>query len=61
MGHTNFMIKVELMWFQDPGSSPKSSYRLATNTLNVTCRIKVAQHKNNHCIHFLGNNYCGPR
>ena len=25
VGHNNFLVKVELMWVQDPGSSTKSS------------------------------------
>ena len=36
VGHTNFLVKVELTWVQDFGISPKSSWRLPTNTLNIS-------------------------
>ena len=26
VGHTNSLVKVQLTWVQDPGSSPKSSF-----------------------------------
>ena len=33
-------IRVELTWSKTPGSSPKSSWRLPTNTLNISYRKK---------------------
>ena len=36
----DFLVKVELTWIQDPGSSPEDSWRLMTNTLNVSFRQK---------------------
>ena len=33
MGHTNFLVKVELTWVQDPWSFHKSSWSLPSNTI----------------------------
>ena len=41
MDHITFLVKVELTWVEDPGSSHKCSWRFPINTL-ITCRIKVA-------------------
>ena len=51
-GHIDFLVKVDLMWVQDPGSFPKSSSRFPTNTLNTSYSTKVAQNKittHTHC------------
>ena len=32
VGHTNLVVKVETTGVQDPRPSPKSSWRLSTNT-----------------------------
>ena len=42
VGHTNFLVKVELTWVQRPRGFPKSSWRLPTNTLKISFRTKVA-------------------
>ena len=43
MGHTNSLVKVEVMEVQGPGSSSKSLRRLLTNTWNNSHRIKVTK------------------
>ena len=45
VGHTNFLVKVELMRIQDLRSLPKSSWRLLPNALNSSYMTKVAQTK----------------
>jgi hypothetical protein len=47
MGNTNVLVKAQSMWFQDRGSS----WRLPTNTLNVSYKTKVAQYK--ICTHII--------
>ena len=60
-GPTNFLVKVELTWVQDPKSSPKSSWKLPTNTLNTIYRTQVAQKQNNHpCYFFKGKQLMWP-
>jgi hypothetical protein len=53
LGHTNVLVKVELTWVQDPRSSSKSSWRLPTNTLNISYKSKVAQKRIIIRINFL--------
>ena len=45
VGHTKFLLKVEITRVQDPGSSPRCSRTLPTDTLIVRCRRKVAETK----------------
>ena len=52
-GHIDFLVKVDLMWVQDPRSSPKPSSRFPTNTLNTSYRIEIAQNKIITHTHFL--------
>ena len=41
VGHINFLVEVELLWVQDPTSSPKSSWRLPINKLNISYKTIV--------------------
>lgn len=43
MGHTEFLVKVELTWVQDLGSFFKFSRRFLTSMLGINYKIKVAQ------------------
>lgn len=43
--HTNFLVKVELMCVQDPGSSSKSLWRLITDTLDIWYWTKITQNQ----------------
>ena len=52
VSHPNFLVEVELMSVQDPKSSPKSSRRLPTNTLNISYEIRVAQNRTITHINF---------
>ena len=45
VGHTNFVVKVEVTRIQDLGSPPKSSLRLLTNTLHIIYKTKIAQNR----------------
>ena len=45
MGHTNFLVKVEWTWVQDPRSSPKLSQRCLTATLNIIHKTKASHNK----------------
>ena len=53
MGQIDSLVKVELMWVQD-----KSSWRRATNALNVSYMKKVTQNKQIIHINFLEQRYC---
>ena len=50
VGHIDFLVKVELMWVQDPGSSPKSSRSLPSPDQHIEYKLrgKVAKKLNNH-------------
>lgn len=40
VGHFSSLVGVELMWVQDPRSSPRSSLKLSTNTLRkINCLL----------------------
>ena len=58
VNHIGFLVKVEFMWVQDPRSSPKSSLKLPTNTVNINymtraaiTHTKVLQKYNQHDLH----------
>ena len=54
MGHITFLVKVELMLAQGLGFSPKSSWRLSTNTLNINYKTeKKVQNQDNHLHYFV--------
>ena len=52
VGHTHFLVKVELMWVQDFGSFSKSSWRILTNTLNTCLHNKSSTNQSNHVCWF---------
>jgi hypothetical protein len=60
MGHTNFLVKVELTWVQNPGSSFMFLSRLPMNTLNNSYRTKIAQIKIITHIDFLEKKMTWP-
>ena len=60
MGRIAFLVEVELMWVQDPGSSPKSLRRFLTNTLNVSHKTKVSRNKIITHINFLEKQLLWP-
>ena len=45
VGYIACLVMVKIMWAKDPGSSPKSSGRLPTDTLNISLRTKVVWNK----------------
>jgi hypothetical protein len=51
--HTNFIVKVEIMWAEDPRCIIKFSKRIPTNTLKNSSRIKVLYNKIVGHIDFL--------
>jgi hypothetical protein len=61
VGVANFLVKVDLMWVHDLGSSLKSSRRLSTNTLNIVCRERAMQNIIITHINFIGNFILGFR
>lgn len=56
MGHTNFL---ELTWVQNPWPFPVFSYRLLTNTLNISYKTKAVQNQMNVHINFHQENWRG--
>ena len=57
---TILLVEVNLTWVQDPRSSPKSSWRLPTNTLNISCGTKTTQNKIITPINFQGKQLLSP-
>ena len=55
VGHITFLVKVELMLAQGLGFSPKSSWRLLTNTLNISYKTKIIIQNNYNYLHYLVN------
>lgn len=41
VGHTNCLVRVEIMWAEDPWTSCKSSWRSPTNALCISPRTIV--------------------
>ena len=41
VGHSNCLVRVEVLWAQGPGSSCKSFWRLLTNTLSISSLAKI--------------------
>ena len=60
VGNTNFLVMVELIRVQHPMSSPKSPWRLSTNTLKISHRTKVTQIKIITHVDFLGKQLLWP-
>ena len=46
VGHIGFLVKVELMWVQDPGSSPKSSRSLPSPDQHIEYKLRGKVAKN---------------
>ena len=56
VGHTKFMVKVDMTWVQDLESPP----HIFMKTSNQHIETKVAQSKLITCIHFLGYHLIWP-
>ena len=53
-GHTYSVVKLESTWLQVTKASPKSSWRIPTNTLNFRNWAKATKNKRIAHVHSLG-------